>query len=42
MTANSDLDLASNNGAYAYVTNDLTLNNATVLLGNAAGTRTVA
>ena len=38
VTADSDLDLASNNDAYAYVKNGLTLNNATVLLGNAAGT----
>ena len=37
VTAASDLDLASNNGANAYVKDGLTLNNATVLLGNAAG-----
>ena len=38
MTADSDLDLASNNDANVYIMDGLTLNNATVLLGNAAGT----
>ena len=38
VTAAGNLDLASNNNANAYVKDGLTLNNATVLLGNAAGT----
>ena len=39
VTAASNLDLASINGAYAYVQNGLTLsNNATVYLGDASGT----
>ncbi len=37
VTAASDLDLASNNGAFAYVKDGLTLSNSTVHLGNAAG-----
>ena len=37
VTANADLDLASNNSANVHIVNGLTLNNATVRLGNAAG-----
>ncbi len=37
VTAASDLDLASNNGAFAYVKDGLTLSNSTVHLGNAVG-----
>ena len=39
VTAAGNLDFASNNDAYAYVTNGLTLsNNATIYVGNAPGT----
>ena len=38
VTADSDLDLATNYGAYVYLVNGLTLNNATVWLGNAVNT----
>ena len=38
VTLASDLDLASTNGAFVYILNGLTLDNATVWLGNAAGT----
>ena len=37
MTANSDLDLATNNNANVHIVDGLTLNNATAWLGNAAG-----
>src|SRR5439155_250706 len=37
VTAGSDLDLASVNGANVHIVDGLTLNNATVRLGNAAG-----
>ena len=38
VTANSDLDLASNNNANVHIVDGLTLNNATVYVGNATGT----
>ena len=38
MTANGDLDLATINAANVQIVNGLTLGNATVRLGNAAGT----
>ena len=38
VTTDSDLDLASNAYAYATIKDGLTLNNATVYLGNASGT----
>ena len=38
VTTDSNLDLASNSNAHAYVLDGLTLNNATVYLGNASGT----
>ena len=38
VTANGDLDLATNNAANVHIVNGLTLDNATVRLGNAAGT----
>ena len=38
VTAANDLDFATNSGAYVHVINGLTLNDATVYLGNAAGT----
>ena len=38
VTTESDLDLASNAYAYAFVQDGLTLDNATVYLGNASGT----
>ncbi|HET6878951.1 MAG TPA: PA14 domain-containing protein, partial [Pirellulales bacterium] len=37
VAANSNLDLATNDGAYVDVIDGLTLNNATVYIGNAAG-----
>jgi len=38
LTVNNDLDLASNNEASADIVDGLTLNNATIYVGNAAGT----
>ena len=38
VTADGDLDLATNYGAYVFLVNGLTLNNAAVWLGNAVGT----
>ena len=37
LTANSDLDFASTNGASATILGGLTLNNATIAIGNASG-----
>src|SRR5262249_28396300 len=37
VTADADLDLATNNGAFVHIKNGLTLNNATIHLGNVPG-----
>ena len=38
VTTGSNLDLATNSKAHAYIVNGLTLNNTTVYLGNTSGT----